>query len=110
MCITFLVEASSDHQVIKSEEKAADSKLKSKCGKYLSSPCCQVPCSVFCRLLVKMQDADTGGNWRNRRNCRVLKIVEGKSEKLLLMTFAASPLVFYFMVQPCSLQLDCGGF
>ncbi len=61
MCIKLLVETSSDHQVIKSDEKAADSKLKSKYGKYLSSPCCQVPCSVFCHFLVKMQVADTGG-------------------------------------------------
>jgi hypothetical protein len=50
------------------------------------------------------------GGLAKSENCRVLKIVEGKSEKSLLMTFAASPLVFYFMVQPCSLQLDCGGF
>ncbi len=59
MCIKLLVETSSDHQVIKSEEKAADSKLKNKYGKYLSSPCCQFPGSIFCRFLVKMKVADT---------------------------------------------------
>ncbi len=59
MCIKLLVETSSDHQVIKPEEKAADSKLKSKNGKYLFYPCCQFPGSIFCRFLVKMQVAGT---------------------------------------------------
>jgi hypothetical protein len=82
-----LVETSSDLQVIKSVEKAADS-----ISMYLSSPCCQFPGSIFCRFLVKMQVADTARagdlgkllSFENRRR---------KSELLLLMTFSASPLV-----------------